>query len=371
MAANPQLQRFRFYNDDATEDVSTALAAQNTNITASIAGGDALPVIRVSAQETGGTTMAAGNWRLRYSKNGAAYVAITTTSAFIQIANSPNLVNATTPTERLVGGTGTFNGRVVNNANVAIVGLPANAHNELVFPLRVLQSTNADGDTFDIQVQYAAADLAGGYAVTPRITVSSGTSATGNAAGVTDAASVPAATGTGGGTASPSGVTGAASAAAATATGTAATSAAGVTVAATAPNASGAGAGSGAAAGPTLVATVPAATASGGGGVTGAAAGTTSVASAATAQANASASANTAGVTAGVSSPSATATVQKDATAVAAGVSVLIRLPQAVASAIQLVPPPRRIFTGGAPLRTFSSKYATNRTFDGRTQRGL
>jgi hypothetical protein len=164
----PNLAAFRFYAD-GTEAGSVALAAQNTNITVN-ATSDVIVLLRFRVQETGGA--AAGSslfYTPQISKNGGAYAGIS--SSNIVYYNSANLTGGGATTNRLTGGTGSFEAGDVEEAdNQAAHQLGASNFTEFLYVFRIVAADVADGDTFDFRLVQSGATFT--YSVTPRITVS-------------------------------------------------------------------------------------------------------------------------------------------------------------------------------------------------------
>lgn len=169
MPFTPSQDRFRFY-EDGTEAGSTAIAAQDTNITRNPSSAPQL-LLRVGIQETSGFNgELTDDWSLKVSKNGGAYVDVTTTSSNVKAFNSGSLTEAAATTERLTGGTGSWNaGAVSEDGVVDNIRLIQNRHMEVLYALSLVAADLAGGDALDFRVYLNGAAIT--YTITPRITV--------------------------------------------------------------------------------------------------------------------------------------------------------------------------------------------------------
>jgi hypothetical protein len=160
---------FRFYAD-GTESGASALEAQDTNV--SLVDGNTDFQLRIMLQETaGGADPGTTGYQLYYSKNGAAYTNIT--GVDIAMFASANLTDGGATTNRLTGGTGTFQAGMVEESSGTIqFAQEANKYTEHLWSLQLVGSQVAVGDTFDFRMRRDIAAISA-YDVTPRVTVSS------------------------------------------------------------------------------------------------------------------------------------------------------------------------------------------------------
>lgn len=162
---------FGFYADGA-ENTSTALAAENTNITRLVTSDSNLQ-LRVGLQESGAGSVSGAttdDYQLQYSKNGGAYTNVTTSSSNVKGFASASLTDAGTTTQRLSSGTGSFvAGEISETGLVTDRQLTANNFTEMLYSLTIVAADTTTGDTLDFRVLLNGATIT--YSVTPRITV--------------------------------------------------------------------------------------------------------------------------------------------------------------------------------------------------------
>jgi hypothetical protein len=160
---------FGFY-EDGTESGSTAIAAQDTNITRDVTPGNSNLQLRLRIQETNAASGAAtDDYRLQYSKNGAAYTNVTAATANVRGFNS-SMAEGDPTTTRLTGGTGAFlAGAVSEDGEAADHRITYSKHTEYLYTLTLMSADLANGNTLDFRVLRNGAVMT--YSVTPRITV--------------------------------------------------------------------------------------------------------------------------------------------------------------------------------------------------------
>jgi hypothetical protein len=160
---------FGFY-EDGTESGSTTIAAQNTNITRDVTPGNSNLQLRLRIQETNAASGAAtDDYRLQYSKNGAAFTNVTAATANVRGFNS-SLTEGAATTERLTGGTGAFlAGAVSEDGEAADHRITYSKYTEYLYTLTLMSADLANGNTLDFRVLRNGAVMT--YSVTPRINV--------------------------------------------------------------------------------------------------------------------------------------------------------------------------------------------------------
>lgn len=169
MGTRTDLQRFRFYAD-GTESGAAALAAQNTNVEVDVTSGNVQLALRAGLQEVGAALNSNG-FQVDFSLNGAAYVALTTSTSPVKAFDSASLTNDAATTNRLTGGTGSFDaGKVTEDGFTANTTLSANNRTEVLATLELVASALRDGDVLDFHVYQIAGDD-DVFTVTPRIVV--------------------------------------------------------------------------------------------------------------------------------------------------------------------------------------------------------
>lgn len=162
---------FRFYEDGA-ESTSTAIAAENVNITRLVLSNSNLQ-LRIGLQESGsgsGSGATTDDYQLQYSKDGGAYTNITTTSSNVKGFDSASLTDANTTTQRLSSGSGSFvAGEISEDGLVDDRQLTANNFTEMLYSLTIVAADVAEGTTLDFRTLLNGATMT--YSVTPRLTV--------------------------------------------------------------------------------------------------------------------------------------------------------------------------------------------------------
>lgn len=170
MATNQKA--FRFY-EDGTEAGSTAIDAQNTNISEDNTG-DSVVLLRILVEATGIAidTEPDPDWRLQYSKNSGTWTNVTTTSSNVKGFASSNLTDGGATTNRLTGGTGSFISGLISEDGLADGSDPqAGQYTEYLFALTLIDADTVNADTIDFRLLRDGSTL-DTYTVTPRVTIS-------------------------------------------------------------------------------------------------------------------------------------------------------------------------------------------------------
>ena len=165
---------YRFYAITGFEDEGAALADQDTPLTGDVTSGDHLSMLRVRMQSTTAADLpATDDFRLQFQVNAGAWTNVTTTSGAIQSYNAPNVGNnEATVTERLTGGTGTFEVAKVSETGTANnIGFLGNNHIEILYTLQLQASLLADGDIVRFQVLRNGVTTSVTYTQIPTINV--------------------------------------------------------------------------------------------------------------------------------------------------------------------------------------------------------
>jgi MSHA biogenesis protein MshQ len=162
---------FRFY-DDGTEAGSTAIAAQDTNISRDVAAGNSNLQLRLRAQEINALPGAAvDDFQLQYSKNAGAYTNVTGGSANVRGFNSASLSDGGATTNRLGAGSGSFVAGVIAEDGLADNHqITASNYTEYLFSLTLVSADLANADTLDFRLLRNGVTIAA-YSVVPRITI--------------------------------------------------------------------------------------------------------------------------------------------------------------------------------------------------------
>ncbi len=169
---------WRFY-EDGTESGSTAIDAQDTDITRDV-NSDSQVHIRYRVQETGDGDIAGettDDYTIEYRLNaGGSWIPITTTSNRVQVDTGSSLTDDGATTDRAVdgisAGAGSFFAGVQEEGDGEITDFQheANNHTEHVWALLLVSADFTDADTVDFRLR-----LNGGAmdnSVVPRITAS-------------------------------------------------------------------------------------------------------------------------------------------------------------------------------------------------------
>lgn len=175
----PEFNAFRFY-EDGTESGSTPWAAQDTDVTVNVTGGDQQIHLRVRIDETGGGTDggAADTWGVEYSRNSGAWTQVTDTSSYVKADSTSGLTNDDPTTNRASNGisdpvSGSFVAGIQEEQN-AFIGahqLTKGDFTEHVFALLVIATDVSNGDTLDFRMELNAGGPGMTNNVEPTITV--------------------------------------------------------------------------------------------------------------------------------------------------------------------------------------------------------
>ena len=174
-AFNPDADKWRFY-EDGTESGSSAIAAEDTDLTSRNVDSDSQVHIRWRVQELDGVSGATDDeWKLRLSYNLGAFGTISASDPQVRPDTTSGLTDAGATTNRgtegLADGTGSFVAGEQEEGNGVIEThqLTASNFTEHVWAMTLQSAGLSDGDTLDFQIALNNADVS---SVVPRITVS-------------------------------------------------------------------------------------------------------------------------------------------------------------------------------------------------------
>ena len=180
-AFNPDADKWRFY-EDGTESGSSAIAAEDTDLTSRNVDSDSQVHIRWRVQELDGVSGATDDeWKLRLSYNLGAFGTISASDPQVRPDTTSGLTDAGATTNRgtegISDGTGSFVAGEQEEGNGVIEThqLTASNFTEHVWAMTLQSAGLSDGDTLDFQIALNNADVS---SVVPRITVSKGAPAT-------------------------------------------------------------------------------------------------------------------------------------------------------------------------------------------------
>ncbi len=176
-AFNPDADKWRFY-EDGTESGSTAIAAEDTDLTSRNVDSDSQVHIRWRVQELDGVSGATNDeWKLRLSHNLGGFATIGAGDPFVTPDSGSSLTDAAATTNRgtegISDGTGSFiaGEQEEINGTIETHQLTASNFTEHVWAMTLQSAGLSDGDTLDFQIALNNSNIA---TVVPRITVSKG-----------------------------------------------------------------------------------------------------------------------------------------------------------------------------------------------------
>lgn len=157
-AFTPDLKAFRFYEDDAGEAASTALAAQDIDISPNV-DSDVAVQLRIRVDETGAIAGAGtDDYQLQYDKNSGGFVNLTTTDTGTGIRAvlaglTNDAVTTNRGTEGISDGSGSFvAGEQSSDGLIDDRQLTASNFTEHVYGVEFVSSNVANNDTFDFEL---------------------------------------------------------------------------------------------------------------------------------------------------------------------------------------------------------------------------
>lgn len=173
----PVVNAYRFY-EDGTENGSTPIAAENTNLTNRSILTDSKVHLRVRIQETGGGTsgQATDDYGLQYRKNGGAWTIVTILSNDVRADTASGLVDAAASTNRATNGisdgTGSFvAGEQTEVGTVSDHQLTAGNFTEHVYAFFLRSADLVHGDSLEFRISRNGGDPGITNSVTPSIGV--------------------------------------------------------------------------------------------------------------------------------------------------------------------------------------------------------
>lgn len=164
---------FRFRTGDSVVLNSTTFAAAlNTNInTPDVGGGNQVIRIRFEIEEVNGANINQ-SYQLRYSRNGGAYTALSSSSSVARTSSSSQYADGDATTDVLSSSTRSFlagSGEGADNVTTAVA--LNNQHTEMEFTVTLVAADLTHGDTLDFRVYTSGGVALNTYGVTPRATV--------------------------------------------------------------------------------------------------------------------------------------------------------------------------------------------------------
>lgn len=176
----PEFAGWRFYAD-GSETGASALAAEDTNITVDVDGGDQQVQLRAMVQEIGagsGDGAATDDYQLQLDKNAAtSWSNITASTSDIQADTGSSLTDGSATTNRATDGVtdggGTFVAGVQEAADAQIADWQLTADNftEHLWALLIVADDVANNDTFDFRITLNGGTPGMTNTVVPRITI--------------------------------------------------------------------------------------------------------------------------------------------------------------------------------------------------------
>lgn len=176
----PVVNAFRFYAD-GTENGSSPLDAEDTNITVNVDGGDQQVHLRIRIDETGAGSLGGAttdDYQLQYSKNGGAYTSVTASSSDVHADTGSSLTDGGATTDRATNGisnpaSGSFVAGIQEEGDGQIANWQLTADNftEHVWALLVVAADLANGNTLAFRVTLNGGSPGMTNNVTPTITI--------------------------------------------------------------------------------------------------------------------------------------------------------------------------------------------------------
>ncbi|MHA2067293.1 MAG: hypothetical protein ACXABY_23240, partial [Candidatus Thorarchaeota archaeon] len=170
----PEINAYRFYDDDGGEADSSPAAAQDTDITVD-PGSDIEKHYRIRMDETGGASGAStDDWVWQYSKNSGSWTSIPAADGGDGIAAgvTTNLTDGAVTTNRATNGisdpgAGTFDtGEVTKDNLAADVQLTADNFTEHLLGFKLFAANMTEGDDYRLRL----INSAGGHTVVHNVT---------------------------------------------------------------------------------------------------------------------------------------------------------------------------------------------------------
>ena len=163
---------YRFGINESTESGHGFHAAQNTDI--DFAPGVSF-LLRFLCQASGGVAHNNIDWQFQCSKNGGAFQNITTSSTIARAVTVAVFTEAANCTNRLTGGTGTFESSAAGCTLDGVSGgnncdIVSNGFTETECALQIMDADVINGDKIQFRLLQEGAVM-DTYAVTPTLTV--------------------------------------------------------------------------------------------------------------------------------------------------------------------------------------------------------
>lgn len=157
----PHFNAFRFYDDSGGEAASTALAAEDTNISVDVSSGNVSIQFRARIDETGGASGSSmDDYTVQYDKNGVGNVDLSATDPGAGIHGvDAGLTNDGATTDRASEpisnpGAGSFvAGEQSNDGVVDDMALTSGDFTEHVWGIELVAANVADTDFFDLTLR--------------------------------------------------------------------------------------------------------------------------------------------------------------------------------------------------------------------------
>ena len=165
---------FRFY-EDGTESGATPRAAENTDITLDLSGGDAIVLYRVRIQASGGAASPGSSTMEWFAAiNGGSFNTLNSQSSRFTFPGT-QLSDGSTTTQQLSAGSGTFEtvGEQEESQSLIIATKPgANSHCEHILGVNFVATGFSNNDTVDLRLTSNASVDSQTYSQIGRVTIS-------------------------------------------------------------------------------------------------------------------------------------------------------------------------------------------------------
>lgn len=183
----PDLQGFRFYDDDGGEAAATPLDAEDTNINVDVSAGNVQIQMRAMVQEAGAGSISGAttdDYGIQYNKNVSGNVTLDDVSSNIRAFASTGLTDGAATTNRADGspsngvtdGTGSFvaGEQEADNGLIEDHQLTADNFTEHVFAFELVAADLADADSIALRMTLNGGNPGMANTIAPTITITKG-----------------------------------------------------------------------------------------------------------------------------------------------------------------------------------------------------
>lgn len=152
---------------------ATWAAALDTGLTVDVSAGNVQQRLRISIENTGGSTGASA-FKIRVSKNGGAYADVTASSSNVKTFNTTWFADGDDVPQLITAATYQSDNNAAEESTGAFTltaGLAASTIFEAEIALEFVAADLADADTLDFRITQSDGTVLDTYTVTPRATI--------------------------------------------------------------------------------------------------------------------------------------------------------------------------------------------------------